>query len=143
MVFVAFYRLRTSIIAFRCSYSILCGKRPKISFLFYCLKIKFNDNTQNLKSLFLFLLLFYYIHCNKFLRIYKTNHLNLTLNYTVRVASFCKHWFYLICFIEMFRINPLKSKDFMTSNKFMLTHARYFIYILIHNKLKKVKLYLI
>ena len=27
------------------------------------------------------------IHCNKFLRIYVTNHLNLTLNYTVRVAN--------------------------------------------------------
>ena len=40
----------------------------------------------------------------------------------------------------MFRINPLKSKDFMTSNKFMLTHARYLIYILIHNRLNKSKL---
>ena len=27
------------------------------------------------------------IHCNKFLRIYQANHLNLTLKYTVRVAN--------------------------------------------------------
>ena len=47
-----------------------------------------------------------------FLRIYITNHLNHTLNYTARVANCCKHWFYLISYIEMFRINPLKSEDF-------------------------------
>ena len=40
----------------------------------------------------------------------------------------------------MFRINPLKFKDLMTSNEFMLTDARYFIYILVNNKLKKSKL---
>ena len=73
-------------------------------------------------------------HCNKFLRIYQTNHLNLTMNYTVHVANCCKH---LILYIEMFRIIPLKSKDFLTSTEFMLTHVQYFIYILIHYKLKK------
>ena len=30
-------------------------------------------------------------HCNKFLRIYITNHLSLTLNYRVCVAICCKH----------------------------------------------------
>ena len=30
-------------------------------------------------------------HCNRFLQIYITNHFNLTLNYTVRVADCCKH----------------------------------------------------
>ena len=75
-----------------------------------------------------------------FLGIYQTNHLNLTLNYIVYVADCCKHLFHLICYIEMFRINPLKSKELMTSNEFMLTHARYLIYILVHNKLKKSKL---
>ena len=72
---------------------------------------------------------------NNFLWIYIINHLNITLNYWVRVANYSKHWFYLICFIEMFCINPLKSKELMMSNKFMLTHARYLIYILVHNKL--------
>ena len=42
--------------------------------------------------------------------------------------------------IEMSCIFPLKSKDFVTSNEFMLTHARYLMYILVHNKLKKSKL---
>ena len=35
-------------------------------------------------------------HCNKFLRIYITNHLNLTMNYSVCNANCCKHRFYLI-----------------------------------------------
>ena len=29
--------------------------------------------------------------CNKFLRIYRTNHLNLTLNYRLCVESCCKY----------------------------------------------------
>ena len=44
-----------------------------------------------------------------FLQIYITNHLNLTLNYTVRVANID----YLIFYIEMFSRNPLKSQDFI------------------------------
>ena len=30
-------------------------------------------------------------HCTKFLQIYQTNHLNLTMKYTVFVANCCKH----------------------------------------------------
>ena len=75
-------------------------------------------------------------HCNN-LRIYLINHLNFKLSYTVRVANFCKHWFHLIFYIEMFCINPLESEDLSSSTEFMLTHARYLIYILIHDKLKK------
>ena len=40
----------------------------------------------------------------------------------------------------MFRGNPLKSQDFAFLTEFMFTHARYLIYILVHNKLKKSKL---
>ena len=80
-----------------------------------------------------------YIHCNKFFRIYITNH----MNYTVRVANCCKHWFYLIFYIELFSINSLKSQDFSSPTQFMLTHTRYLMYILIHYKLKKVNKYLI
>ena len=71
------------------------------------------------------------------LLIYITNHLNLTLNYRVNVASCCKHWLYLSCYIEMFCIILLKSKDLMTSNKFMLTNTRCLIYNSFHYKLMK------
>ena len=40
----------------------------------------------------------------------------------------------------MLRINVPKSKELITSHEFMLTHVRYFINILVHNKLKKIKL---
>ena len=79
-------------------------------------------------------------HCNKSLRIYITNHLNITLNYTIRVSNCCKHRFHMILYIEMFSINLLKSHDCSSSTEFMLTHARYLIQILIHNKLKKIKI---
>ena len=76
------------------------------------------------------------LKCNKSLRIHQTNHLNLKMNYIVRVANCCKHWFHLILYIEMFRINPLKFRYLW----YCMLHARYLIYILIHNKLKKSKL---
>ena len=52
-------------------------------------------------------------HSNKFLRIYQTNNFNLTVNYTVCVANCCKHWFYLLFYIEIFRRNPVKFQDFI------------------------------
>ena len=70
-------------------------------------------------------------------RLIINNHLNLTLNYRVNVASCCKHWLYLSCYIEMFCIILLKSKDLMTSNKFMLTNTRCLIYNSFHYKLMK------
>ena len=68
----------------------------------------------------------------KFLQNCHKNHLNLTINYTVYVANCCKHWFYLIFYIEMFSGNHMKFQDFSFSTQFMLTHTRYLIYILIH-----------
>ena len=62
-------------------------------------------------------------HSNKFLRIYQTNHLNLTMNYTLRVANCCKHLFYLIFYIEMLSRNLLKFQDLSSSTQFMLIHT--------------------
>ena len=76
------------------------------------------------------------LHWNKFLRIYQTNYLNLTMNFTVCVANCCKHWFYLIFYIEMFSRNP---QDFIMVDLCMLTNTRYLINILFHYKLKKSK----
>ena len=65
---------------------------------------------QKLELLHLLLNKFIYlirkIHCTKFLRIYQTNHLNLTLNYTVRVANIDFIWFFTLkCFAESFEIS--------------------------------------
>ena len=35
---------------------------------------------------------------------YQTNHLNFTMNNTVRVENCCKHWFYVILYIEMLTV---------------------------------------
>ena len=43
-----------------------------------------------------------------------------------------------VSYIEMFRINTLRSKDYLTSNEFMMTNARNLIYILVYNKLRKI-----
>ena len=40
------------------------------------------------------------------------------MDYTVRVAKCCKNCFYMISYIEMCSINPLKFKDFLSSTKF-------------------------
>ena len=72
------------------------------------------------------------LHCNKFLRIYLTNHLNLTMNYTVCVENCCKHWFYFVFYIEMFSRNPQKSQDFIIFYPCMLKNIRYLMYILFH-----------
>ena len=74
------------------------------------------------------------LHHNKFLQIYQINHLDLTMNYAVRVANID---FYLFFYIEIFNRSPLKLQYFSSSTQFILTHKRNFIYILINYKLKK------
>ena len=73
------------------------------------------------------------LHCNNFLQIYKTNHLNLTMKF----GNCCKHWFYLTFYIEMFSRYPLKFQDFIIFDQFISTNTWYFIYILFHYKLKE------
>ena len=60
------------------------------------------------------------LHCNKFLRIYKTNHLNLTINYTVFDANCYKHWCHLIFIMKFLAEILWNSKTSLSSTQFIV-----------------------